>query len=421
MSDVVNIDAEYMNRWLGENYKVSSISPKTLFDIQSLLEYYRDIIVPGSQVCIEFPKEGSESGPRALVEDNEVIIPFHMLQDGRFDATIGAIIHELHHIKLSPSGKFIHSVAFKFLRELSKTIECGGMSLNARVFSDASVTVDNILSQKETSSVEVQFIRKVLSDLLFLMNAVEDVRIDANTPPNLRKYIDKIDAEGGARIKSMFDEGKFDGRDLSTISYLLLGHHKKFFHSDYIDGKFGDTDSIVNGDALKLPGKLFKAFSSEIAAHVLDAYYKFCGQPQSSTTQQDLSMDFDLDAYFGSQVSDEVSNAFDEQIDDIPTSANQSSESAQEEKEALQEAEQDIKEAVEDIQVEPSDTPAMGEMSPAEEYRQAQVKQKESAVMSNELALQVRAFKNIQVYTTTQNFDNTQVTYDAVLYDATNQ
>ena len=97
-----NIDAEYMNRWLGESTQIESLSPKTLFDVQTLIEYYRDIIVPTQKVSIAFPTAQSES-PRACVSEGEVMIPFHMLKQGRVDETIGAMIHELHHIKLTPS------------------------------------------------------------------------------------------------------------------------------------------------------------------------------------------------------------------------------------------------------------------------------------------------------------------------------
>lgn len=427
MSEEQNIDAEYMNRWLGDNYKIHSLSPKTLFDVQSLLEYYRDIIVPGSKVSIEFPVEGSSSGPRACVEDKEVYIPFHMLEDGRFDATIGAIIHELHHIKLSPSGHFVHIVALKFLRDIAKNIQCGNMTLSERVFSDSGITVDSVLRSdgKEVSS-ETMFLRKVLSDLLFLVNAAEDVRIDANTPPNLRKYIDKVDAQGSIKLNTMFDAGELNNRDLTTIAYLILGHHKKFFDSGYIAKKFGDTDDIVYGNAFTLPLRLFKAFSSEIADHVLQLYYKFCGAPQESTTQEDLSLDFDLDAYFGSKVSQEVSSQFDDAIDQIPKPSTQSDEAQAEEENALKESAEHskaiAKQAVEES-VTPVDSIADGnfEESPAELYREYLEQKKKTSVVSKELSLQVKAFKNIQVYTTTEYFNDNPVTFDAVLFDSVNQ
>jgi hypothetical protein len=102
-----NIDAEYMNRWLGEGSKIESLVPKTLYDVQTLIEYYRDIIVPDKKVSIAFPTDANES-PRACVSRGEVIIPFNLLQIGRVDETIGAMIHELHHIKLTPSLSLIH-------------------------------------------------------------------------------------------------------------------------------------------------------------------------------------------------------------------------------------------------------------------------------------------------------------------------
>ena len=67
-------------------------------------------------------------------------------------------------------------------------IDCYGLTLAERVFTDSSITMDKILGN-EACGADISFIRKVLGDLLFLINAVEDVRIDANTPPNLRKSL----------------------------------------------------------------------------------------------------------------------------------------------------------------------------------------------------------------------------------------
>ncbi len=191
-----NIDAEYMNRWLGDNAKITSLSPKVLYDVQTLLEYYRDIIVPSVDVSISFPTENG-SNAKASVEDSKVFIPYYMLRDGRVDETIGAMIHELHHIKWSASEKFTCALTFKYLRKLMENIDVVGMSLAERVFSDSTLTVDDIMSEKDGVPQDVMYMRKIIGDLMFMLNAVEDVRIDANTPPNLRKYIDKIDKGGG--------------------------------------------------------------------------------------------------------------------------------------------------------------------------------------------------------------------------------
>ena len=108
----VEIDATLMNKWLGDK-KVFDLSPKTLYDIQTLIEYYRDVIVPDKKVTVSFPVNGT---PHADTDNEEVFIPYHMLKEGRVDDTIGAMIHELHHIKLSPSARYIKNVAFKFLK-----------------------------------------------------------------------------------------------------------------------------------------------------------------------------------------------------------------------------------------------------------------------------------------------------------------
>ena len=88
------------------------------------------------------------------------------------DDTIGAMIYELHHIKLSASEVFLHTLSFKFLRALMEQIDCYGLTLAERVFSDSSLTVDTILSDDEKVGNDVSFLRKVLGDMLFLINAV---------------------------------------------------------------------------------------------------------------------------------------------------------------------------------------------------------------------------------------------------------
>jgi hypothetical protein len=435
MSEEVTIDAEYMNRWLGESSQVESLSAKTLYDIQTLIEYYRDIIVPESQVKISFPVEGRNSGPRASVESGEVYVPYYMLKDGLVDQTIGAMIHELHHIKLSPSERYIKIVAFKFLKGLMDSIDCVGMTLSERVFSDGDITAGRIFAADDNAGADIHFLRQVLGDLLFFMNAVEDVRIDANTPPNLRKYIDKIDEGAREKLVELFENGDLKTDDITSIGYLILGHHKGMFKSEVVEERFGDTKAIVEGEALKIPLQLFEEFAPEIGKHVLETYYKYCGKPKDPKDTNGSDGSPDLDSYFGGKVQGAVGDKLEKEFSNLPQKQVDDAAEAEESSldddledavskavaKALEKLAQDEEEG-ESPNSKASDITLSGDInrSPAEALR-ADVEDKEKeTLMSPHLAQQVKSFKDVQVFTTTEHFNETPVVYDAVIFDTVN-
>ena len=70
-NDIV-IDAKLMEKWLGGS-KIESLNPKTLFDIQLLLSHYKDIIVPMTNVKVEYPTEGFDTAC-ASVDRGEIFI-----------------------------------------------------------------------------------------------------------------------------------------------------------------------------------------------------------------------------------------------------------------------------------------------------------------------------------------------------------
>jgi len=440
MAEPTNIDAEYMNRWLGENTQIESLSPRTLFDVQTLIEYYRDIIVPTAKITIAFPTQDKQS-PRASVTKGEVIIPFYMLKDGRVDETIGAMIHELHHIKLSPTEVFLHTLSFQFLRRMMEQIDCFGMTLAERVFSDSSITVDKILADEKTVGNEIGFLRKVMSDLLFLINSVEDVRIDNNTPKNLKKYIDKADRRHGGRLKEIIQQGGIteDSRDLASIAFMLLVHHKGIHEFDYIKQKYGDTDAIVNAVGTEYPVDVFTAFADEIAQHTLEQYFEFCGKPkQHNPAGPGDDDEFDIDSYFGGKVNHSIGDSLEEQFTS-QTKPSHASDREEEEAEALKKAVEKLKNvtpktpsstegaANTNIKIDLSqnqDSSLGGEtvevaMS-AEEFKALLEEEKKEVFVAPELVQQIKSFKDVQVYTTTELFNDSLVVYDAVIYDATN-
>ena len=449
MGDFVKLDAEYMNRWLGDNAQIETLSPKTLFDIQTLIEYYRDIIVPGTPLSIRFPTAKTDIGPRASVERGEVIIPFHMLTKGGVDQTIGSMIHELHHIKWSASERFTAALIFKVIRRMMEQIQCGGMTMAERVFSDSSLIMEHIIGDEESGEPAILFLRKVIGDLLFLVNAVEDVRIDANTPPNLRKYIDKIDAEAGGKLKDAILGGSIsdDERSITAIAFMCLAHHKDIHHFPFIEKRYGDRDAIVNGDPTKYPLDLFTAFKEEITSHILNEYYKHCGVPNTDPSGQVGGSacdegDFDLDAYFGGKVNEGVSGALDEQFS---TKANAPCEAGKTDAEnkALEEADKALvsmdvspKEhsapwTAADARIDLSskedvvrnwDDESQDGAAPAnaEEFRNMIAQENEPVFLDSTLEAQIKSFKNVRVITTTEHFDDNKVVYDSVLFDTVN-
>jgi len=435
--DTHNIDAEYMNRWLGDGSQIESLSAKTMYDVQTLIEYYRDIIVPDKKVSIAFPTDANES-PRACVSRGEVVIPFNLLQIGRVDETIGAMIHELHHIKLTPSEKHYHTLSFQFIRTLMEQIDCYGTTLAERVFTDSSITMDKILGDDECG-VEVKFLRKVLGDLLFLINAVEDVRIDSNTPPNLRKYIDKIDKQGGEKLIANIEKGAFgdDDRDLVAIGFMLLCHHKGIYEFPFIESTYGDTQAIVDADALTYPVELFTAYKEEIATHVYEEYLKHCGMPPEANPQlqQDDDGEFDINGYFGGKVNHSIGDSLEEQLSNTPVPKHQQPQQ-EAEKNASEQAKDDIKNikvsqpqpnsasanTAQPVQAVDVENANFSSQSPnnAQELRELLEEENKNVAMAPEVVQQIKSFKNVQVHTATESFSDTQVTYDTVIFDAVN-
>lgn len=438
MTELMNIDAEYMNRWLGENTQIESLSPKTLYDVQTLIEYYRDIIVPTAKITIAFPTKDKQS-PRASVANGEVIIPFFMLKEGEVDNTIGAMIHELHHIKLSPSEVFLHTLSFGFLRTLMEQIECVGMTLAERVFSDSSVTVEKILSEEKAVGNDIAFLRKVMSDMLFLVNAVEDVRIDNNTSKNLKKYIDKSDAKHGGRLKEIIESGGIteDSRDLASLAFMLLVHHKGIHEFKFVENKFGDTAAIVNAVGTELPLDLFTAFTDEIAEHALATYYEFCGKPKPVVAAgEDDDGEFDMDSYFGGKVNHSIGDSLEEQFTNLKKPKH-SADAADAEADALEKAKEKMKNVKVSGKVEgKTDTKIKIDLSQnedgsvtgssiqvpmtAEQFKKLLEEEKKEVFVAPEIVQQIKSFKDVRVYTTTEIFNDSPVVYDAVIFDAIN-
>jgi len=269
------IDAEFMERWLGGN-KIDSMSSKTLFDIQTLITHYRDILVSDKNVKVEFPTEANE-GAKASVDESIVYIPTNLLAEGRVDDTIACMIHELHHIKLSDSERQIWASCFSMICKCmdSLFVPTGDdgdeewTSLYDIIMGDNKLTFSKLYDEKMEVTGSVLFLRKVCNDLAFLLNAVEDVRIDSMTPPNLAKYGNKMDKRiFEESFSPKYEGGEMDEETLHNVAFRLLFHHKGFIEDDYIKDKFGDTEKIIGSTPAENNKETFSVFKEVIRKHI---------------------------------------------------------------------------------------------------------------------------------------------------------
>lgn len=324
---VDNIDAEFMERWLGGS-KINSLSPKFLFDIQQLIKHYASIIVPNQDVKISFPTD-EEHSPRASVEYSEIEIPTSLLIQGRVDDTIGAMIHELHHIKMSDKETNIWLSCFNLVCKILDTLFVDGgdgnyTSLYDLVMGDSTLTFDEVMSSDSTN-VNANFLRKACDDVAFFLNVVEDIRIDANTPPNLKKYIDKMDKKAWEGFRPKYEAGEFsDDDDFFSVMYRLLFHHKGFIEDDYIENKSISTRAIVEGTPKQNAAKFFKSFGEDLRKHI-EALYQQKGDESSDSSSNEKLVELSggewvgtrdiMDIYFSENAKDSLKELINTQFE----------------------------------------------------------------------------------------------------------
>ena len=162
MSDSENppIKAKYMNAWLGGN-PIEEVTPKTMFDILTLCEYYKDIIVPDKKVKVDYMVEGV---PCASVRDNTIYIPHDMLLKGWVDRSIGATIHELNHIKDSLNEHETAFIVFELIRDILCRMKLpNGQTADKVIFSDSQVKAKDFLDiDNPPRTKEIAFVRAML-------------------------------------------------------------------------------------------------------------------------------------------------------------------------------------------------------------------------------------------------------------------
>jgi len=276
LDDSVPVDAELMEAWLG-GHKISLCS-KTLHDIKKLIEHYKDIITPTENVVVEFPTDENMT-PCASVDKKVVYIPTSLLEAGEVDDTIGAMIHELRHIEMSDSERQTWATCFGTVRKALDTLfikrgDGGYESIHDIIFGSGDISFNDMM---DTTVVKpnVAFLRQACKDVAFLLNAVEDVRIDSLTQPNLKKYITKGDEKAWVDFEKEYNRGTLSEDTLLNLCYRLLFHHKGFLSDNTIEKMFGDTSFILRSEPSDYTPVVLKEFSDVIRTHLEDMWKNF--------------------------------------------------------------------------------------------------------------------------------------------------
>ena len=417
-AEVASIDAKLMEAWLGGR-KLNSLTPKVLYDIQSLLEHYRDIIVPGKSVKVAFPQD--DSGARASVDNGLVFVSTGMLNHGKVDITIGAMIHELNHIKMSDSERQTWANCFAVVSTALKSLyvpdEDGEyVSLSEVVFSDAHVSFKDIFS-KTPRSKGAAFLQKAMNDVAFLLNAVEDFRIDSLCPKNLKKYIDKGDEDAFEDWKEHYEKGEFDENTLFNLCYRFLFHYKGYIDDPYmkdLETRISRSDILeVEKQAEYIP-KIFVEFKHMIREHIEKIW-------ENSEFSEIPSLGMDMaDAYL-SESGSSGQERFMEEITDGDATVKVGAEAN------AGNLDYEDKAIGSPSQGDEYDSDAEANMGGAWEFHNKRNAKYKPKLISVELQAEIDSYRNIQIFHCEENFSEASyngditerlVKYPVVIYDS---
>jgi len=306
--EITDLNADYLKAWLEED--LDSIDEKTLYDLQQLISHYASIIVPSTNVKVEYPTS-LDASACADTDKGVVFIPTSTLLQGELDHTIGLMIHELHHLKLSLKGSEISEICFYMVNKVLKNTYVGNddegwESLYEVIQSHKTigmVELRKIYDGKAQPTAHENFYLKSIKGLAMLLNCVEDVRIDSMAQPNLKKYVDKGDALHAPHFIEKYNEGKFEERNIENTGYKFLFHHKDFLHDDYIDSTYPNLTDLLDSTPLEYIPVIFDIYKNEIRDSVL-AQYDNQDMPTESSkggnldelleTQNDDNSDYNL-------------------------------------------------------------------------------------------------------------------------------
>tara|TARA_R100000458_G_scaffold13050_1_gene10879 strand:+ start:1499 stop:2725 length:1227 start_codon:yes stop_codon:yes gene_type:complete len=276
--EVTDLNADYLKAWLEDD--LDSIDEKTLYDLQQLIGHYASIVVPNNNVKIQYPTSLDASA--CADTDNDVVyVPTSTLLKGELDNTIGLMIHELHHIKLSLKGSEISEICFYMINKVLKNTYVGNddegwESLFEIMQSNKPISMSDLRSiydgENKSPCPQELFYLDCIKGLSMLLNCVEDVRIDSLTQPNLKKYIDKGDALHAPQFIKSYKEGKFDNKNIETTGYKFLFHHKGFIDDDYINSTYPDINELLNSKPMQYIPVIFDTYKEEIKHFILEEY-----------------------------------------------------------------------------------------------------------------------------------------------------
>ena len=281
--EAVKADAELMSAWLGEMGDIT-ISPKLLFDLQTLLRHYADFLVPNKEVSVDYEYEGT---PCASVDKSQVFIPLSELQEGKVDCAIASVIHELHHIKHSYGETQICKLIMPYFQRILDTVEVEHhgikMSLWKAILSNGEISAEGITKRKLDHTYK-EFIYQYFGDLFLLLNAIEDVRIDEMQPHNLKKYRFKQEDIAFKRFQDLYDAEKLDKNSFFGRVIDALFHLKGYGTSDYIAKSNITADRIVAVDEPKqYYPPTFSAFAEALQDHAGSLWNKYEEQNEMQT------------------------------------------------------------------------------------------------------------------------------------------
>ena len=283
----VKADAELMSAWLGGVDNVT-ISPKLLFDLQSLLRHYADFLVPDLKVSIDYEYEGC---PCASVDKNQIFIPVDMLQEGRVDETISAVIHEIHHLKFSDGERSICDNIFPYVERILSTVEISHhgkkMSVWDALTSHGKVCPKEIIT-RTSEHMYSAFVYQFFGDLFLLLNAIEDVRIDELQPHNLKKYRFKQEKNAFEKFTERIKDEEIDVGSMYGKMLLALFHYKGLVNSPVIEETGFSAEDIHSVERpIEYFPPTFKAFGKSIQDHAGALWKEY--EKQTSLTNSAVS------------------------------------------------------------------------------------------------------------------------------------
>tara|TARA_R110002012_G_scaffold313697_1_gene525486 strand:+ start:3225 stop:4427 length:1203 start_codon:yes stop_codon:yes gene_type:complete len=390
--DDVQVSADYFNTWLG--HEVNHIEPKLLFDLQELFKHYASIIVPDKTVKVNYPT--FDTSACADTENDVIYIPTSVLKEGDIDNTIGLVVHELQHLNLSLKSSDNIMFCFRFLNKILKSIfkgddDEGYESLYEILNKTEKVTFEDVFKNKQTKNgiASVAFYRKAVGDIAFFLNAVEDVRIDSLTQPNLKKYIDVGDKKHAPRFVEEYEKGSYDENTLLNVGYRFLFHHKLFLQDDYINNTYGDLQELLNSTPFQWIPKVFDIYQELFKTHIESLF----------NANED-------------KFNDDVSGSY----SDIMNEFDDESEQAQDAMQSLD----DIQKALKDLDIEETELRADADVSKADKVSRKYKDEVEIKMnpLSQGLIDQIEIMGKVKIYENTETLSNDhQNTWNTIILD----